>query len=186
MDENTVVTTATIPADAIVNSVATIKEEPAKTEPAKDEKSENAEIAKLKAALSKASSDAAEWKRQLREKQTETERAEAERAEQDKAMREELETLRKEKRVSDYTGKCLALNMDAELAGKTANALADGNMDSVFDCLKAFVEATITRLNNEALNRQPGLSTGIPPTKNDTVDTDYENMRRWMGAPPRK
>ena len=186
MDENTVVTTATIPADAIVNSVATIKEEPAKTEPAKDEKPENAEIAKLKAALSKASSDAAEWKRQLREKQTETERAEAERAEQDKAMREELETLRKEKRVSDYTGKCLALNMDADLAGKTAAALADGDMDSVFDCLKAFVEATTTRLNNEALNRQPGLSAGIPPTKNNTVDTDYENMRRWMGAPSRK
>lgn len=185
MDENTVVTTATIPADAIVNSVATIKEEPVKTEPAKDEKP-NAEIEKLKAALSKASADAAEWKRQFRAKQSEAERAEAERAEQEQAIREELETLRKEKRVSDYTGKCLALNMDADLAGKTANALADGDMESVFDCLKAFVEATTTRLNNEALNRQPGLSAGIPPTKNNTVDTDYENMRRWMGAPSRK
>ena len=186
MDENTVVTTATIPADAIVNSVATIKEEPAKTEPAKAEKPANAEVEKLKAALSRANGEAAEYKRQLREKQTEAERAEAERAEQDKAMREELETLRKEKRVSDYTGKCLALNMDAELAGKTAAALADGDMDSVFDCLKDFVDATVTRLNNEALNRQPNLSTGVPPTKNTTVDTDYENMRRWMGAPSRK
>ena len=186
MDENTVVTTATIPADAIVNSVATIKEEPAKTEPAKTEKPANAEVEKLKAALSRANGEAAEYKRQLREKQTEAERAEAERAEQDKAMREELETLRKEKRVSDYTGKCLALNMDADLAGKTANALADGDMESVFDCLKDFVDATVTRLNNEALNRQPNLSTGVPPTKNTTVDTDYENMRRWMGAPSRK
>lgn len=183
MDENTVVTTATIPADAIVNSVATIKEEPAKTEPAKDEKPENAEIAKLKAALSKASSDAAEWKRQLREKQTETERAEAERAEQDKAMREELETLRKEKRVSDYTAKCVALNMDAELAGKTAAALAGGDMDSVFDCLKAFVEATKTRLNNEALNRQPGLSAGTPPTTNTVVKSEDDKIRQWMGIP---
>ena len=160
--------------------------EPVKTEPVKDEKPANADVEKLKAALSKASADAAEWKRQLRQKQTEAERAEAERAEADKAMREELETLRKEKRVSDYTGKCLALNMDAELAGKTAAALADGDMDSVFDCLKDFVDATVTRLNNEALNRQPNLSTGIPPTKNTTVDTDYENMRRWMGAPSRK
>ena len=183
MDENTVVTTATIPADAIVNSVATIKEEPAKTEPAKDEKPENAEIAKLKAALSKASSDAAEYKRQLREKQTETERAEAERAEQDKAMREELETLRKEKRVSDYTAKCVALNMDADLAGKTATALADGAMDSVFDCLKAFVDATTTRLNNEALNRQPGLSAGIPPTTNTAVKSEDDKIRQWMGLP---
>ena len=177
MDENNVVATDVTPD---VEQTETVK-----TEPVKDEKP-NAEIEKLKAALSKASADAAEWKRQLRQKQTEAERAEAERAEADKAMREELETLRKEKRVSDYTGKCLALNMDADLAGKTANALADGDMDSVFDCLKAFVEATTTRLNNEALNRQPGLSAGIPPTKNNTVDTDYENMRRWMGAPSRK
>ena len=183
MEENTVVTTATIPADAIVNSVATVKEEPAKTEPAKDEKPENAEIAKLKAALSKASSDAAEWKRQLREKQSETERAAAERAEQEQAMREELETLRKEKRVSDYTAKCAALNMDADLAGKTANALADGDMDSVFDCLKAFVEATKTRLNNEALNRQPGLSAGIPPTKGNTEDEITAQLRRYAGLP---
>jgi hypothetical protein len=180
MDENNVVTTTT-DATADVEQTETVK-----TEPAKTEKPDNAELEKLKAALSRANSQAAEYKRALREKQTETERAEAERAEADKAMREELETLRKEKRVSDYMGKCLALNMDADLAGKTANALADGDMDSVFDCLKAFVEATKTRLNNEALNRQPGLSAGIPPTKNNTVDTDYENMRRWMGAPSRR
>ena len=177
MDENNVVTTTT---DATPDVEQT---ETVKTEPAKTDKADNAEVEKLKRLLSKANSEAASYKEQLRAKQTETERAEAERAEQDKAMRDELETLRKEKRVSDYTGKCLALNMDAELAGKTAAALADGDMDSVFDCLKDFVDATVTRLNNEALNRQPNLSTGVPPTKNTTVDTDYENMRRWMGAP---
>ena len=176
MDETNVVTT-----EQAVNE----QTEPVKTEPAKVTKP-NPELEKLKAALSRANGEAAEYKRQLREKQTEAERAEAERAEADKAMREELEALRKEKRVSDYTAKCVALNMDADLAGKTATALADGDMDSVFDCLKAFVEATTTRLNNEALNRQPGLSAGTPPTTNTTVDTDYENMRRWMGAPSRR
>ena len=157
--------------------------EPVKTEPTKTDKADTAEVDKLKAALSRANSQAAEYKRQLREKQTETERVEAERAEQDKAMREELETLRKEKRVSDYTGKCLALNMDAELAGKTANALADGDMDSVFDCLNEFVEATTTRLNNEALNRQPALSAGIPPTKGNTEDEITAQLRRYAGLP---
>lgn len=181
------VTTGTIPVELLKGGTITVNpavvNADAKTEPAKDEKPENAEIAKLKAALSKASSDAAEWKRQLREKQSETERAAAERAEQEQAMREELETLRKEKRVSDYTGKCLALNMDADLAGKTANALADGDMDSVFDCLKAFVEATTTRLNNEALNRQPGLSAGTPPTTNTAVKSEEDKIRGWMGLP---
>ena len=174
MDENNVVTTEQ---PAVEQATS-----PVKTEPAKETKPDP-EIEKLKAALSRANGEAAEYKRQLREKQTEKERADAERAEQDKAIREELETLRKEKRVSDYTGKCLALNMDADLAGKTANALADGDMESVFDCLKAFVEATKTRLNNEALNRQPGLSAGIPPTKGNTEDEITAQLRRYAGLP---
>lgn len=172
MDENNVA----------VEQTVVEQTEPVKTEPAKETKPDP-ELEKLKAALSRANSEAAEYKRALREKQTEKERADAERAEADKAMREELETLRKEKRVSDYTGKCLALNMDADLAGKTAAALADGNMDSVFDCLKAFVEATKTRLNNEALNRQPGLSAGIPPTKGNTEDEITTQLRRYAGLP---
>jgi hypothetical protein len=76
--------------------------------------------------------------------------------------------------------------MDAELAAQTANALADGNMDSVCDCLKAFVEATTTRLNNEALNRQPGLSAGTPPTKNTVSDDELEKMRRYAGLSPHR
>lgn len=176
MDENTVAT----PEQAVEQPET--KTEPAKTEPVKANKPDP-EIEKLKAALSRANGEAAEYKRQLREKQTEAERAEAERAEQDKQMRDELEMLRKEKRVSDYTARCVALNMDADLAGKTATALADGNMESVFDCLKAFVDATVTRLNNEALNRQPGLTAGTPPTKGTGDDELTEKMRRYAGLP---
>ena len=192
----TTTTTGTIPADLIANGSITIPaqgitiqdvnvkpQEPTKAEPKKDEKPANPELEKLKTALSKANSEAAEYRRMLREKQTEQERAEADRLEQEKSMREELEMLRKEKQVSDYTAKCVALNFEPELAAQTANALADGNMDAMFDCLKAFVEATTTRLNNEALNRQPGLSTGIPPTKQSTDDADLNNLRRYAGLP---
>lgn len=175
---NVVTNVDAVTADAVVTA-----QEPAKTEPAKTESVDSAEIERLKAALSRANTQAAEYKRQLREKQTETERTEAERAEQDRAMREELEMLRKEKQVSDYTAKCVALNFEADLAAQTANALSDGNMEAVFDCLKAFVEATKTRLENEALNRQPGLTAGIPPTQKAVVDADMEQMRRWMGVP---
>ena len=174
MDENTVVTN---------EQPVEEQTEPVKTEPVKTEKSDSAEVEKLKRLLSKANSEANSYKQQLREKQTADERAAAERAEQEQAMREELEALRKEKRVSDYTGKCLALNMDADLASQTANALADGNMESVFDCLKTFVDATVKRLNNEALNRQPGLSAGIPPTKGNTEDEITAQLRRYAGLP---
>ena len=178
MEENNVVTTTTETTEEAV-----VQTEPVKTEPAKDEKPVNAEVEKLKAALSKANGEAAEWKRQLRAKQTETERAEAERAEQEQAMRAELAELRKEKAVSDYTAKCVALNMDADLATRTANAMADGDMNAVFDCLQAFIEATTTRLNNEALNRQPGLSAGTPPTTNTAVQSEENKIRQWMGLP---
>lgn len=174
MDENNVVTTEQPVAE---------QTEPVKTEPVKEEKADSAEVEKLKRLLSKANSEANSYKQQLREKQSAEERAAAERAEQEQAMREELETLRKEKRISDYTAKCISLNMEADLAGKTANALADGDMDSVFDCLKDFVDATVTRLNNEALNRQPNLSTGVPPTTNTAVKSEEDKIRGWMGLP---
>lgn len=178
MDENTVVTSATTDATPDVEQTETVK-----TEPVKTDKADTAEVEKLKRLLSKANSEAASYKEQLRAKQTETERAEAERAEKEKADAERLAELERIVAVSGYEKKCLALNMDADLAGKTAAALADGDMDSVFDCLKAFVEATVKRLNNEALNRQPGLSAGIPPTKNNTEDEITAKLRRYAGLP---
>ena len=173
MDEMNVVTTEAVE--------TTEKTEPAKTEPKKDEKQVSAEVEKLKAALSKANSEAAEYKRALREKQTEQERAEAERLENEKAMRDELETLRKEKAVTDFTNKALEVGFDTETAAQAANAMADGDMNAVFDALKAFVEATKTRLENEALNRQPGLSAGTPPTKGNADDEFVAQMRRYAG-----
>lgn len=175
MDENNVVTTDVTPDMEQTETV--------KTEPAKTDKADTAEVDKLKAALSRANSQAAEYKRQLREKQTETERAEAERAEQDKAMREELETLRKEKDISDTISRSLALSIDADTSQKLAEAWNAHDKDSMFDCLKAFVEATKTRLNNEALNRQPELSAGIPPTKGNTEDEITAQLRRYAGLP---
>ena len=179
MDEQNVVVSAA------TGATETEHTEPAKIEPVKNEEVDRlkAEVDKLKASLSKANSEAAEYKRQRNEQMDKSKLAEVERAEQEKSMREELETLLKEKAVSEYTAKCVTLKMDADLASKTANALADGNIDAVFDCLKAFVEATVTKANNDALNRQPGLSAGIPPTSNTTNDADIEKMRRWAGLP---
>lgn len=175
------------------NAITTPVENTEQPEPKPEEQKPEAkkpdpEVEKLKTALSRANSEAAEYKRQLREKQTEAERAEAEREESDNAMREELETLRKEKRIGEHTNQALALGFDADLAARTATAMVDGDMNAVFDCLKAFVDATKTRLENEALNRQPGLSAGVPPTTNNTVDKDVEDMRRWMwgNSLPRK
>ena len=144
-------------------------------------KDNSEEVKNLKESLSKANSQAAEWKRQFREKQTEQERAEAERAEAEKAKDERLAELERIVSVGEYTNKCMALKFEPDLAAKTAGALADGNMDALFDCLKEFVDATTQRLQNEALNRQPGLSAGTPPTKANADDEFTAKLCRYAG-----
>lgn len=184
MDENTVVTATMVAADqadGVTTIEAPVGAENAKTEPAKTEKPDSAELEKLKAALSRANSQAAEYKRALREKQTEAERTAAERAEQEQAMREELEALRKEKDVGDTINRSLALNAEPDVAKKMGEAWNAHDKDSMFECIKAIVEATVARVNNEALNRQPALSAGTPPTKNDTDDELTMRLRRYAG-----
>ena len=145
----------------------------------------NAEVTKLKAALSKANSEAADWKRQFRDKQTEQERAEAERAENEKAMQEELASLRRGKVVDEYAKKCMGMGYDAELAAECAEAMADGRFNDVFAAQQKFMEAKTREIEAAALNKQPGLSSGMPPVQ--SADKAEENkMRGYFGLPPIK
>ena len=145
---------------------------------------ENDEVTKLKSALSKANSEAAEWKRALREKQTEAERAEAERAEREKAVEEELRTLRRDKTVSGYLANCLALGYDKELALKAAEAMADNNAAGILECQQTFLEAKTKEIEAAALNKQPSLTTGAPPTAQAAELDAINKERRYFGLPP--
>ena len=148
---------------------------------------ENAdEVTKLKTALSKANSECAEWKKALREKQTEQERDEAERAEREKAVEEELASLRKEKTVSGYLAQCLSLGYDKDLATEAANAMADGDAAKIFECQQKFLEAKTKELEAAALNKQPGLTAGAPPTAKEAEVNEENKYRRWAGLPPLK
>ena len=149
-------------------------------------KPSNDEADKLKAALSKANSEAAEWKRQFREKQTEQERAEAERAEREKAVEEELRNLRRDKTVSGYVAQCLALGYDKDLALRAAEAMADGDAASILACQQDFLEAKQKELEASALNRQPSLTSGAPPTAQTAEAEAYNKMRAAWGLKPIK
>ena len=144
------------------------------------------EVNKLKTALSKANSDAAEWKRQFREKQTEAERAEAERAEREKAVEDELRTLRRDKTVSGYQAQCLALGYSQELALKAAEAMADGNAAEIMNCQQEFLEVKQKELEAAALNKQPTLTSGSPPTAKVAELDAYNKQRKAWGLPPVK
>ena len=149
-------------------------------------KTDSGETDKLKAALSKANSEAAEWKRQFREKQTEQERAEAERAEREKAVEEELRNLRRDKTVSGYVAQCLALGYDKDLALRAAEAMADGDAASIFACQQDFLEGKKKELEAAALNKQPTITSGSPPTAKTAEAQAYNDMRKAWGLPPIK
>ena len=149
-------------------------------------KDANDEVTKLKNALSKANSDAAEWKRQFREKQTEQERAEAERAEREKAVEDELRVLRRDKTVSGYVANCLALGYDKDLALRAAEAMADNDATAILACQQDFLEAKQKELEAAALNKQPSLTSGAPPTATQADKDAINKERRYFGLPPIK
>ena len=143
-------------------------------------------VEKLQAALNAASADASRWKKELREKQTEAERAEAERAEREKAVEDELRTLRRDKTVSGYVAQCLALGYDKDLALRAAEAMADNDAAAIMACQQDFLEAKQKELEAAALNKQPTLTPGAPPTAKQAELETENKLRQHFGLPPKK
>ena len=143
-------------------------------------KAKDAEIEKLKASVTNASADAANWKKQFRSTQDEATRKEAERAEADEALKQELAALRTEKRISIYTAKLMEVGYDAQTATSMAMNLPEGISDDFFATQKTFLDNQKQLAKTEALNNQPSLSVGVPPTSPNKEDTD---LRKWMGLP---
>ena len=144
------------------------------------------EVIKLKNALSNANSQAAEYKRALREKQSEQERAEAERAEREAARDAEIKELRRDKTVSGYLANCLSLGYDKELAQRAAEAMADNDAAAIMECQREFLEVKQKELEAAALNKQPALTPGAPPTATEAEKAAQNKTRAYFGLPPLK
>ena len=143
-------------------------------------------VEKLQAALNAASADASRWKKELREKQTEAERAEAERAEREKAVEDELRTLRRDKTVSGFVAQYLALGYTQELALRAAEATADNDAATLMSCQQDFLAAKTKELEAAALNKQPTLTPGAPPTAKQAEEEATNKIRQHFGLPPIK
>lgn len=122
-----------------------------------------------KEVLDKASSEAANFKKQLREKMTAEEAAKAKAAEDMAAMQEELEKLRQDKIIQEYTAQFLGLGYDKDLALETAEALQKGDMHAVFLNQTKFNTAREKQLKAEILKDTPK-----PPAGNGAALADYQ------------
>ncbi len=112
--------------------------------------------------LERANSEAASYKKQLREKMSQDEQAAAQAAETLKAMQDELESLRREKQVTELSKRWMGVGYGEDLATATAKAMADGNMDQVFKNMTAFLTD-----HDKALKAELLKSTPTPPPATD-------------------
>lgn len=146
------------------------------------------EIDKLKALVSKGNTEAANLRRQMQEKDealkarmSEAEKAEAERAEREKAMQDQLASYKAKERVANYTAKLMQSGYGAEAAAKMAAGLPEGVADDFFTEQTTFIAGLRKDLESQALNKQPGLSTGTPPKV--PADADLASARKAAGLP---
>ena len=142
---------------------------------------EKAEREKVKLAFDKSSSETAEYKRKLADHLTAEEKAKMEREQADKELREELEQLRNEKRVSNYVAKLVSTGISADVASGMAQTLPDGIPDQFFDGIKKFISDATANVRAEILKEQPKLTPGMPLASGDVKKAEQDMLRKAFG-----
>lgn len=140
----------------------------------------SSENERLKTAVSKANSEAAGWKKKHNALLDEDGKKRQEAEEANKKIIEELETLRKDKKISDFTARYLKLGYDSDLAAATAKAMADGDMEAVFKNGEAHRAALEKRIKAELMNRTPKPDGSGGEGKQD--DSDVAKARELAKA----
>ena len=110
--------------------------------------------------LDKATSQAADYKKQLRERMGAEEAAKAKADEDMATIMAELEALKTEKAVSEYTTQFMSLGYDEALAKSTAAAIQKGDMTTMFKNHSAFVVARDKAMKAELLKQTPAPPAG--------------------------
>lgn len=103
----------------------------------------------------KYASEAANFKKQLRERMSEDEAKQVQAAEQMAAITAELEALRAEKTISEYTAQFMGIGYDEALAKSTAAALQKGDMTTMFKNHSKFVVDQAKAMKAELLKNTP-------------------------------
>jgi hypothetical protein len=117
---------------------------------------------KLKLANDKNSHDASEWKKKYNSTLTEQEQAKIASEQASAELQAKYDALLKETNVMKYTNQFLASGMDEKLAKSSAEALANGDMDTVFENQKKFASSVKKQVTDELLKDTPKPDGGNP------------------------
>lgn len=131
---------------------------------------------KLKQSVTNASADASKWKKQYQDKLSDEEKAKQLQDEQTAALQTELETLRKERNIAKISGALVAndIGMNAETAGKVAEAMNAGDIDNVLDGIRQFITAHDKALREDALRNNKTLPGGA--STKDVSKEEFDKM----------
>ena len=131
---------------------------------------------KLKQSVTSASADASKWKKQYQEKLSAEEQAQIKQDEATAAMQKELEDLRKERNIAKISGALVAkdIGMDAETAGKVAEAMNAGETEKVLDGIRQFIITHDKALQENAIRNNPTLPGG--KTEPVVTKADFDKM----------
>lgn len=134
----------------------------------------NKELGRYKEAITKANSEAKQWKDKHNALLSDEEKAKEKAAEEYEAMQSELKTLKQEKQISDFAGQYISLGYDKELALETATAQANGDFQKMMQNHSTFLASQMKVMQEQALKKQPDLSAGTPPTKEQIENAELD------------
>ena len=126
----------------------------------KANKKGTSDVDKLKASLTKANAEAAKYKQQLRERQTDEEAAKSAQEEQLKTLIEQNNELKRTLDLSEKKSKLMGAGYDEELAGMTAKAMIDGDIDTVIANQTKYLEAQKAAIKTDLMKQTPRPTEG--------------------------
>ena len=142
----------------------------------------------LKSVFDKKASETAELSKKLNSKLSEDEQAEAAKLKEMQDLKDELQSTRekldsvlKEKQISDYTARYVAQGYSKELAAEKAKAMQNGDMNKVFECEEKFQKEFEKALHEKLINGTPKPD-GAGANSNDKEDAAVRKARELVSA----
>lgn len=130
------------------------------------EKQAEQDLTKIKNAFNKASSEVAEYKHKLQEHLSDEEKKSSEQADLLKQLQEENAAFKRQSAIAENRAKFISFGYSDELAQRTAEALFDGDLDTVFANHKTAWEAKEKEIRAGVMT-----STPVPPAGGATAST---------------
>lgn len=147
-----------------------------------------AELERYKKATTNANSEAAEYKRKLKAFEEKAAQGSTDTEKQMAELKEKIETLQREKSISERTASFLKIGMNEDIAGKCSEAFTNGDSEAFFAAMGTFITEHDKAFKAELLKStpRPGSEGGKAPemTKEKLNKMSFEDRMAYANDHP--